>query len=148
MPTELTIVTREELFELLWKSLLLDVARQIHLAPASLRRACRQLRVPVPGITHWRKKWEGREGERPALTPVPDGEPTELLLRRRGAADPSRATSRTVSQAATASPRPRVHVSSSRRKRAEGSCEKNSFEAVQPLQFRSRPTGSNAMGQD
>jgi hypothetical protein len=34
MPTERSIVTREGLFELLWKSPLRDVAREFHLAPA------------------------------------------------------------------------------------------------------------------
>ena len=110
MPTERSIVTREVLYELLWKSPLRDVARRLHIAPSSLKRVCRQLRVPVPGISHWRKKWEGREGERPPLPPVAEGEPTEVLLRRRRAAEPPRATPAADSQAATESPRPRVHV--------------------------------------
>jgi hypothetical protein len=59
MPSERSIVTREELFDLFWRSPLRDVARQLHLAPASLRRVCRQHRVPVPGIAHWREKWKG-----------------------------------------------------------------------------------------
>jgi len=63
MPAERSIVTRERLFDLLWRSPLRDVARQLHLAPASLRRVCRQLRVPVPGIAHWREKWQGQVGE-------------------------------------------------------------------------------------
>ena len=40
MPIERSIVTREELFDLVWKSPLRDVARQFHLAPASLKRVC------------------------------------------------------------------------------------------------------------
>jgi hypothetical protein len=38
MPTERTIVTREELFDLLWRSPLRDVARRLRLAPVSLKR--------------------------------------------------------------------------------------------------------------
>ena len=52
MPTERSIVTREVLYELLWKSPLRDVARRLHIALSSLKRVCRQLRVPVLGISH------------------------------------------------------------------------------------------------
>lgn len=88
MPTERAIVTREGLHELLWTSPLRDVARQLHVAPFSLKRACLRLRVPIPGIAHWRRKWQGHAGGKPPLRATAEGEPTEVQFASRRASGP------------------------------------------------------------
>jgi hypothetical protein len=91
MPTDphTVIVKREELYEQVWSKPLRDVAREYRVSDVALKKICRKLDVPVPPQGFWARKAVGREGPRPPLPAVKDGQPVEhrIELRRDPVAD-------------------------------------------------------------
>src|SRR5438552_1333460 len=60
-------LTREQLYEMVWKEPIRTVAARYHLSDRGLAKACMRLHVPVPGRGFWQKKAAGKELRRPHL---------------------------------------------------------------------------------
>lgn len=62
--------TRSELFEKVWATPLLKLAREIGVSDVALGKACRRAAIPLPGRGYWAKAEEARHI--PTLPAVPD----------------------------------------------------------------------------
>ena len=86
-------LTREALFERVWREPLSAVARQLGLSASGLAKICDRTSIPYPTRGHWGKAKAGRAPSPPPLPPPPDG--VENVLRiAPGQALARRATSR------------------------------------------------------
>lgn len=82
---ELTI-TREELYERIWRSPVETVAKEIRISGVALATICRRLSVPRPPRGYWTRVRHGLEPERPPLPPLPPGTPNFGSIHARPAA--------------------------------------------------------------
>lgn len=64
--------TREELYELVWKTPMLRLARQFGLSDVGLAKVCRRHSIPTPKAGHWAKKRHGKIVRRIPLPPCDD----------------------------------------------------------------------------
>jgi hypothetical protein len=60
-------ITREELYERIWKMPATKLAKELGISDVALAKVCRTLNVPKPGPGHWRLIQLGWEIARPAL---------------------------------------------------------------------------------
>lgn len=87
------MVTREELYELVWSTPMIRVAEKFEVSGSYLARVCTELRVPRPERGYWAKLAVGKAPQRPALPePLPgdpivwsraDGPPAPVLPKTR-----------------------------------------------------------------
>jgi len=92
------VVTREELYELVWSTPMIKVAEKFEVSGSYLARVCTELRVPRPEPGYWAKLAVGKAPQRPALPePLPgdpivwsraDGLPAPVVPRPRQAPKP------------------------------------------------------------
>jgi hypothetical protein len=78
-------ITRDELYQKVWKSTLGKLVAELGTAHAELVRACEELNVPRPDQSYWSRL---RLNLSVAVPPLPEPTPTmalECLLRRKGA---------------------------------------------------------------
>jgi hypothetical protein len=61
---ESTMWNREELYEKVWSEPVTKVAKEYGVSDVALAKACRKLKVPVPGRGYWAKKEHGHRIER------------------------------------------------------------------------------------
>ena len=73
-------MTRQELYEWIWKEPAKKVAEQLGVPPEILRQYCRRLNIPTPTSRHWSKLKFGKPVEIPVLpefteeiTPIESG---------------------------------------------------------------------------
>ena len=66
-------ITREELYERIWKLPATRLARELGISDVAVTKLCRKLNVPKPGPGHWRLIQLGWEIERPALPALEEG---------------------------------------------------------------------------
>lgn len=64
--------TREELYELVWTTPMLRLARRFGLSDVGLAKACRRHSIPTPKAGHWAKKRHGKIVRRISLPPCDD----------------------------------------------------------------------------
>jgi hypothetical protein len=69
---ETRILSREELYELVWSEPLLSLSRRFGLSDNGLRKRCRALSVPTPPTGYWQKIQGGHRVKRTPL-PHPQG---------------------------------------------------------------------------
>lgn len=67
------VLTREQLYEEVWKEPMSTLGPRYGLSDVGLAKICRRLRVPVPGRGYWRRKEVGQKVRRPALPKLPAG---------------------------------------------------------------------------
>ena len=65
-------LTRQELYELVWKVPMLRLARQCGLSDVGLAKLCRRHQIPTPKPGHWAKKRHGKIVRRTPLPPSDD----------------------------------------------------------------------------
>ena len=95
MTPDTITLTREELYEMVWKEPIQTVATRYHLSDRGLAKACIRLRVPIPGRGFWQKKAAGKELWRPRLpTLLPTSLPQERQFTVRTEAAPTAAATR------------------------------------------------------
>lgn len=69
------VVTREELYELVWSTPMIKVAEKFEVSGSYLARVCTELRVPRPERGYWAKLAVGKAPQRPALPEPLPGDP-------------------------------------------------------------------------
>jgi hypothetical protein len=69
------MVTREELYELVWSMPMIKVAEKFEVSGSYLARVCTELRVPRPERGYWAKLAVGKAPQRPALPEPLPGDP-------------------------------------------------------------------------
>ena len=67
--------TRTELFEMVWETPMIHLAKKLHLSDVGLRKICKKQGIPLPRSGHWTRKQLGKEDARPEL-PYPHHNPT------------------------------------------------------------------------
>lgn len=70
---EKIILTRQELFKLVWAEPMTALAKKYDISDVGLRKACIRLNIPIPKAGHWQKVRAGRKIRIPEL-PSPDSE--------------------------------------------------------------------------
>ncbi|GEM_PF-1580903 len=64
---ERVILTREELYELVWNEAMTRIAARFQISDVALRKRCIKHHIPLPGRGYWRKVETGRRPRRTAL---------------------------------------------------------------------------------
>ena len=77
---EPTKITREELYERIWKMPATKLAKELGISDVALAKICRKLNVPKPGPGHWRLVQLGWEIERPALPALGKNAAVEAII--------------------------------------------------------------------
>jgi hypothetical protein len=67
--------TRIELFEMVWETPMIHLAKKLNLSDVGLRKICKKQGIPLPRSGHWTRKQLGKEDARPDL-PSPNHNPT------------------------------------------------------------------------
>ena len=67
--------TRLELFEMVWETPMIHLAKKLNLSDVGLRKICKKQGIPLPRSGHWTRKQLGKEDARPEL-PYPNHNPT------------------------------------------------------------------------
>jgi hypothetical protein len=70
-----SVITREELYELVWSAPMIKVAEKFDVSGSYLARVCTALRVPRPERGYWAKLAVGKAPKRPALPEPQPGDP-------------------------------------------------------------------------
>lgn len=59
--------TRSELFDLVWKTPMVHLSKQLNLSDVGLKKICQKHGIPLPARGHWTRKQLGQEDPRPDL---------------------------------------------------------------------------------
>jgi hypothetical protein len=73
-------ITREELYEQIWKLPATKLAKELGISDVALAKICRKLNVPKPGPGHWRLVRLGWEMERPPLPALEEEARKEAVI--------------------------------------------------------------------
>src|SRR4051812_3050756 len=73
MPDATTPISRQELFDLVWKTPIARLAVEYSVASTAIMKACTVLNVPRPPRGYWTGLAHGKEPARPALPPLRTG---------------------------------------------------------------------------
>lgn len=65
------VLTRDELYQLVWSQPLRTLAAQFGLSDVGLAKTCRRMMIPLPGRGYWRQKETGHPVRRAPLRPLP-----------------------------------------------------------------------------
>jgi len=76
---ERTEYDRERLYEEVWAEPVRTAALRYGVSDVALAKACRRLKVPLPGVGYWAKKKAGRAPERPSLPELSAEDQAKLL---------------------------------------------------------------------
>src|SRR3954463_5296389 len=68
---EPTVLSRHQLYELIWKEPTRTVAQRLGISDVGLAKTCRRLRVPRPWRGYWRERETGHKPRQPRLPPWP-----------------------------------------------------------------------------
>jgi hypothetical protein len=61
------MISRQDLYDLVWVSPLVNIAKQFGISDVGLAKACRSHHIPLPGRGYWAKRDAGQMMPRPAL---------------------------------------------------------------------------------
>jgi len=75
-------ITRQDLYDLVWKESMLSLSKKYAISGNGLKKKCKALRIPFPGLGYWAKLQFGKSGGKiPPLRPFKDGQLVTLYLR-------------------------------------------------------------------
>lgn len=80
---EAIILTRSQLYELVWKEPMLVLAKRYDISDVGLRKMCIRLNIPIPQAGHWQKVKFGKKPHQLKLPKIFEGE-NQVTLRLRG----------------------------------------------------------------
>jgi hypothetical protein len=69
---EFTVLTRQELFDLVWTTPMQTLARRYGITDVALKKRCKKHGIPTPGVGYWARVAAGQKLKRPPL-PKPPG---------------------------------------------------------------------------
>lgn len=75
------IMTRQQLFELVWERAVSKVAPELGISDVALRKQCRKHGIPLPDAVYWGRRHAGRPVARPPLPPAPEGQSETIVIR-------------------------------------------------------------------
>lgn len=75
-----TILTRRELFDLVWSKPVTKVAGELGISDVALHKICERHRVPTPGRGYWAKLAAGKDVARPLFREVDDIAVSRILV--------------------------------------------------------------------
>ena len=70
------VLTRQELYDLVWATPMIDLAKQFNFSDNGLRKICKKYSIPVPKMGHWQKI---RYGKPTSKTPLSPSKSTEVV---------------------------------------------------------------------
>ncbi len=77
MPQEsLKILTRQQLYDQVWVTPMIELAKQFQLSDNGLRKICKKYDIPIPKVGYWQKIKFGKPVEKPLL---PDGKGDDIV---------------------------------------------------------------------
>jgi hypothetical protein len=82
-------LSREELYELVWKEPLRTLAKRFRLSDVGLKKLCRRHDIPTPGLGYWAKVEHGKSATKIPLPPAPTRTP-EVVINYREPSDQER----------------------------------------------------------
>ena len=74
------VITREELYKLVWSKPITEVAKEFGMSDVGLAKVCKKLNVPKPYRGYWQLVEAGRPVTIPPLPPAREGDPTRTTL--------------------------------------------------------------------
>src|SRR5438270_10187350 len=74
------VMTREELYRLVWSKPITELAKEFGMSDVGLAKVCKKLNVPKPYRGYWQLIEAGRKPRNPPLPPPRKGDPTEAIL--------------------------------------------------------------------
>jgi hypothetical protein len=89
MDDEHVTLTREALYEKVWKAPMSRLAAEFGISDVALAKFCKKLDIPVPGRGHWARVKSGQKVNQPKLRKPRDGARTEFTITKRKPRDPS-----------------------------------------------------------
>lgn len=90
------ILLREELYERVWTTPMLKLAREFRYSDVGLAKLCRRHRIPTPGLGYWRKVELGYKPPRQPLPAIARNGPYTIRLLLRDLAEEVNATPKEV----------------------------------------------------
>lgn len=90
MPWESAVYQRDELYAAVWSEPKQQLAKKLGISDVALGRACKKMRVPVPGRGYWARLASGQRLPKQALPKLRSGDMTEYSVYRwrEGPGDP------------------------------------------------------------
>ena len=76
-------LTREELYELVWTSPTVQVAKSLGVSDVAIAKICKRLNIPKPPLGYWAKVQYGEKLSRPPLPTTAPGLPERILIGNR-----------------------------------------------------------------
>jgi len=70
------VLTRQELYDLVWVTPMIDLAKQFNFSDNGLRKVCKKYSIPVPKMGYWQKI---RYGKPTSKTPLPPSKSNEVV---------------------------------------------------------------------
>jgi AcrR family transcriptional regulator len=80
MVTAAPPLTRQRLYDLVWRQPLAATAQELGLSSSGLSKICDRLLIPYPPRGHWARVRAGRPPETPPLPPAPQGVPEVIAI--------------------------------------------------------------------
>ena len=80
-------IDRQILYQQVWKTPLVHLAKEYGISDVALGKICRKLRIPRPGVGHWAKVQHGRNPRRRNLPPWPEEQLTYMYVQPQRRAD-------------------------------------------------------------
>lgn len=77
IPGEKRVLSRAELFDLVWSTPMFELCKQFHLSDNGLRKICKKYLIPIPKMGHWQKVRFGKAPKKPVL---PDFQGEDRIL--------------------------------------------------------------------
>jgi len=71
---------RKELYKQVWSRPVTTVAKEYGISDVGLRKICKKLKVPLPGVGYWQKRLHGKRIKHPPLPPFSGSD--ELIVQR------------------------------------------------------------------
>jgi hypothetical protein len=83
-PSDVAKLSRQELYDLLWKTPATKLARQYGISDVGLAKICKRHDIPRPPRGHWAKLANGKRVRRPPLPKLDDEALEEIRIFRNG----------------------------------------------------------------
>jgi len=77
------VITRDQLYALVWETPMSRLAKQFGLSDVGLRKICVKHDIPTPSVGYWARLAHGKKVRRPALPPSKDGAPVPVHIHAR-----------------------------------------------------------------